>query len=201
MAEIDPLERMYHVLVRTVRAKQPASLAAPFSVGDLYQQILPFRHYRRELQLETNQEYELLLMELLSGARGFLDVDDRLRDELSKELNAKTPETSRVRDFADAQVSLNAAAQKKVPDVPVEPRARRNSGVVRHPSPRPNVPSCRYCAGELPEGRALNFCPHCGQNLQVLNCPGCGADVEFGWMFCVTCGKTIPESMREENHR
>jgi hypothetical protein len=200
MAEIDALERMFQVLVRTMRTKQPASLSAPVTVGELYQQILPFRHYRRDLQLETNQEYELLLMELLSGARGFLDVDDRLRDELSRELAAKTPETSRVRDFAEAQVSINAAAEKKVLDV-AEPRERRNSGVVRRPSPRPNVPQCRYCAGELPEGRALNFCPHCGQNLQVLNCPGCGADVEFGWKFCVSCGKTIPESMREENHR
>ena len=200
MAEIDALERMFQVLVRTLRAKQPASLTAPISVGELYQQILPFRHYRRDLHLETNQEYELLLMELLSGARGYLDVDDRLRDELTKELQAKTPETSRVRDFADSQVSVNAAAQKQVPDV-AEPRERRNSGVVRRPSPRPNVPACRYCGGELPEGRALNFCPHCGQNLQVLNCPGCGADVEFGWKFCVSCGKTIPESMREENTR
>jgi hypothetical protein len=199
MAEIDALERMFQVLVRTLRTKQPASLTAPISVGDLYQQVLPFRHYRRELQLETNQQYELLLMELLSGARGFLDVDDRLRDELSKELRAKTPETSRVRDFADAQLSINAAAQSRVPDV-VEPRERRNSGVVRGPSPRPNAPACRYCGGELPEGRALNFCPHCGQNLQVLNCPGCGADVEFGWKFCVSCGKTIPESMREDHH-
>jgi len=200
MAEIDALERMFHVLVRTVRAKQPAALSAPISVGDLYQQILPFRHYRRELQLETNQEYELLLMELLSGARGYLDVDDRLRDELSKEIRAKTPATSRVRDFAESQVSINAAAQTKVPEL-AEPRERRNSGVVRLPEPRPNVPACRYCGGELPEERALNFCPHCGQNLQVLNCPGCGANVEFGWKFCISCGKTIPESMREENHR
>jgi hypothetical protein len=200
MADIDALERMFQVLVRTVRAKKPTSLSAPISVGDLYQQILPFRHYRRDLQLETNQEYELLLMELLTGARGYLDVDDRLRDELSKELQSKTPETSRVRDFAEAQVSINPAAEKKVPAV-AEPRERRDSGVIRMPSPRPDVPACRYCGGELPEGRALNFCPHCGQNLQVLNCPGCGADVEFGWMFCVTCGKTIPESMREENHR
>ena len=198
MAEIDALERMFQVLVRTMRARHQAALTAPFTVGDLYQLILPFRHFRRELKLETNQEYDLVLMELLSGARGLLDVDDKLRDVFSKELHAASPDPARVRDYADAQVSLNAAAQKKVPDAPPEPRERRNSGVVRRPTPRPDVPACRYCAGELPEGRDLNFCPHCGQNLQVLNCPGCGAEVEFGWKFCVSCGKSIPESMREE---
>jgi hypothetical protein len=201
MAEIDALERMFQVLVRTLRAKQPALLSAPITVGELYQQILPFRHYRRELQLETNQEYELILMELLSGARGYLDVDDKLRDELSRELHSGSPETARVRDFAESHVSINVLAQKRVTDAPPEPREKRNSGVIRAPSPRADLPSCRYCSGELPDGRALNFCPHCGQNLQVLNCPGCGAEVEFGWKFCVSCGKSVPESMREERVR
>lgn len=197
MAEIDALERMFQVLVRTMRERHQPALTAPFTVGDLYQQILPFRHFRRELRLETNQEYDLLLMELLTGARGFLDVDEQLRDVFSKEMHAASPDPARVRDFAEANVSLNAAAQKKVADAPAELRERRNSGVVRRPTPRPNVPACRYCAGELPDGRALNFCPHCGQNLQILNCPGCGAEVELGWKFCVSCGKSVPESMRE----
>src|SRR5919109_1375773 len=100
---MDSVDRMFHVLVRTLKARQPALLSAPFTVADLHQQIMPYRHFRRELGLETNQEYELVLMELLTGARGYLDVDERLRDELSKELAAQSPEPSRVRDFADAQ--------------------------------------------------------------------------------------------------
>src|SRR5919109_4457059 len=107
---MDALDRMFHVLVRTLRAKQPALLSAPFTVAELHQQILPYRHFRRELDLETNQEYELVLMELLTGARGYLDVDDRLRDQLGKELLASSPEPSRIRDYADAYVSINAAA-------------------------------------------------------------------------------------------
>jgi hypothetical protein len=49
--------------------------------------------------------------------------------------------------------------------------------------------SCRYCGGELPEGRAITFCPHCGQNLTVLNCPACGTELDVGWKFCTTCGR------------
>lgn len=196
---MDALDRMFHALVRTLRAKQPALLTAPFTVSELHQQILPYRHFRRELELETNQEYELVLMELLTGARGYLDVDDRLRDELGKELVAASPEPSRVREFADAQVSVNAAAQTKVPATtpttgqPLQ-QTRSPAGVTAAATETAELGDglpCRYCGGILPAGRAMNYCPHCGQNLQVLNCPACGAEVEAGWKFCVSCGKAV----------
>jgi hypothetical protein len=149
--------------------------------------------------LETNQEYELTLMELLTGARGYLDVDERLRDGLGKELASLSPEPSKVRDFADAQVAINPAALAMVPDVRAVPEnaasndvrlGKLTGGTVPSPAGRPSTGTrCRFCGGELPHARALNFCPHCGQNLQVLNCPACGAEVEAGWKFCIACGK------------
>ena len=196
---MDPLDRMFHALVRALRAKHPALLSTPFTVGDLHQQILPYRHFRRELELATNQEYELVLMELLTGARGYLDVDDRLRDELGKELVAGSPEPSRVREFVDAQVSVNAVAQAKVPATAtptrVQPQQPRPSGPLPTSTAAADATDgaslCRYCGGDLPAGRSMNYCPHCGQNLQVLNCPACGAEVEAGWKFCVSCGKAV----------
>jgi len=191
---------MFHALVRALRTKHPALLSTPFTVGELHQQILPYRHFRRELELETNQEYEFVLMELLTGARGYLDVDDRLRDELGKELAAGSPEPSRVREFVDAQVSVNAAAQTKVPASATPARAQaaqqpRVSGSMPTSAAAADASDgaslCRYCGGNLPAGRSMNYCPHCGQNLQVLNCPACGAEVEAGWKFCVSCGKAV----------
>jgi hypothetical protein len=197
-SDMDALDRMFHALVRAIRAKNPALLISPFTVGDLHQQILPYRHFRRELQLETNQEYELVLMELLTGARGYLDVDDRLRDQLSKELAGSSPEPSRVREFADAQVSINAIAEAKVPSGktpaaghPAQPAVHLPVAAAATPETPNDGGSCRYCGGALPPGRAMNYCPHCGQNLQVLNCPACGAEVEAGWKFCVSCGKGV----------
>jgi len=195
---MDALDRMFQVLVRAIQTKEPALLTAPITVGELYQQILPYRHFRRELGLETNQEYELILMELLTGARGYLDVDERLRDQLGKELIARSPEPSRVREFSDAHVTINAAALAELPYVRAgAAAAARPSAGAQRPVLAPmnmtdsGAPACRFCGGELPVGRPLLFCPNCGQNLQVKHCPACGAEVEAGWKFCVACGKGV----------
>ena len=51
--------------------------------------------------------------------------------------------------------------------------------------------SCRYCGGTLPDGRRLTFCPHCGQDLTIQQCPACGTELEIGWKFCTTCGRSV----------
>jgi hypothetical protein len=50
---------------------------------------------------------------------------------------------------------------------------------------------CRYCSGTLPSGRRLTYCPHCGQNLTVQHCPACNTELEVGWKFCTTCGRSV----------
>jgi hypothetical protein len=198
---MDAVDRMFQVLVNALRKSNPAAVSSPFTVSDLYQQIIPYRHFRRELALESNQEYELTLMKLLGGERGYLDVDERLGDGLKKELASGSPEPARVRDFADAQVSVNPAALASVPSKPTPavaappapagtPAQASGGASTATPASSP-VHGCRYCGGELPTGRVLNYCPHCGQNLQVHHCPACGAELEAGWRFCVACGKTV----------
>lgn len=207
---MDAVDRMFQVLVATLRKTNPALLASPFSVADVHQHIIPYRHFRRELGLESNNEYEFTLMTLLSGERGYLDADERLRDGLRKELAAGSPEPSRVRDFADAQVSINPAALAQVPAAPTPVTSSTPStpatpatpagataaaavpaGASTATSTSAAAPNCRYCGGELPVGRELNYCPHCGQNLQVRHCPACGAELETDWRFCVACGKSV----------
>jgi len=50
---------------------------------------------------------------------------------------------------------------------------------------------CPYCGGDLPVGRAVLFCPHCGQNVGVVHCPTCGSELDVGWQFCITCGQKV----------
>lgn len=181
---MDAVDRMFHVLVRALRAEQPSADGRSFSAAELHDRILPYRHFRRELALDTNRDYELTLMQLLSGARGYLDVDERLKDVLGRELAAPAPDPARLRDVADAQVSLNPSKKSSVPVV-------RPSGAMRAESA-----DCRYCGGVLPLAKSLHYCPHCGQNLDVSTCPACGAELEADWRFCVACGKPAPEPAR-----
>ena len=76
---MDDVDRMYRHLVKTIRSGSPHLLTQPFQVADLYATILPYRLHRRDLGLETNQDYEMAMLELLSGGRGYLTVDDRMR--------------------------------------------------------------------------------------------------------------------------
>ena len=43
-------------------------------------------------------------------------------------------------------------------------------------------------ADNCQRGRAVHFCPHCGQSQLLGQCPKCKAEVEYGWRHCVGCG-------------
>src|SRR6201999_3903238 len=97
-------------LARTIRSKFPQYLTQPFDVSELHQTILPYRHHRRELGLETNEDYEITLTALLAGERDYLIVDDLMKDALKKELATPNPDPSAFKQFAGKTVALSPAA-------------------------------------------------------------------------------------------
>lgn len=56
---------------------------------------------------------------------------------------------------------------------------------------------CVYCNSTLPDGRKLVFCPFCGHDLTTQQCPACSTELELGWKFCVTCGRSSTPSTGE----
>ena len=216
---MDAVERMYRQLVRTVRSRFPQYLTQPFSVAELYQTVLPYRLHRRELGLETNDEYEITVTELLSGARDYLIVDEQMRDALRAELATNNPDPTAFKQFATTSIALSPAALRGLEAGPADgttpqratliptPSARPTSPIASAPSeaPRPmkrtpSVPRamtpqtgerCPSCNEELPAGRAITFCPHCGHDLTTLNCAACGSELDVGWKFCPTCGRPV----------
>jgi hypothetical protein len=254
---MDALDRTFRHLLQTIQTRYPAYLTQPFEVAELYQNILPYRHHRRELGLETNQDYELVLLQLLSGARDYFVVSDDMRERLARELAAPNPDPGVFREYSTSQIALSPAAVRRfqsgaagpepafasaataasdpparaasqrvaaasaatsprsssaatAPTLASQPTPRRpaasSSGA---PTPAPRGPAapvparptqtvvpqageqCRYCNGALPTGRRITFCPHCGQNLTVVNCLACGTELELGWKFCTTCGRPV----------
>lgn len=56
------------------------------------------------------------------------------------------------------------------------------------------APQCAYCGGSLPANRQANFCPHCGQDLTVIRCAQCSAELDYGWRHCIVCGHSVPDA-------
>jgi double zinc ribbon protein len=256
---MDELDRMYRRLVQNVRAGFPDLLGRPFEVAELYTTLIPYRHNRRELELDTNQDYEHALLRLLSGERGYLIGDPQMQADLRSELESPNPDLTKFRAYSTTMVSIapdgartpeppslrrpgsggtaaipaNAAAPAPATAPAAAPAAQamaerptlgvpdqtasRPAAAARHaptgsaapasaappapkPSPAPTLSAtgqrsivasgdCRYCGSALPEGRNITYCPHCGQNLTVQNCPACGTELDVGWKFCTTCGR------------
>ena len=109
---MDDLDRLFTRLVENIRAQFPEYLARPFEVAELYQTLIPYRHYRRELGIETNGDYEVALLRLLSGERGFLQVEPTMQEAMERELTGNNPNTALFREFAASRVSLSPDAAR-----------------------------------------------------------------------------------------
>ena len=102
------LDRFHAVLVEEIRADRPDLLTSPFTVAEIYQELVPYRTHRDRIGVEMNGDYEHLLMRLLAGEGGYLVLEaDTAREELRSELASPNPNTGLFREFAAADVSLN----------------------------------------------------------------------------------------------
>lgn len=262
---MDDLDRLFNRLVHSIRSEHPEYLTRPFEIVELYQKLVPYRHYRRELRIDTNQDYEAAVTRLLSGERGYLVGDEGMQEFLRTELASPNPDTAVFREFGSNHVAIAPGALERMAVDSARPPARNETGATtparatpeldtrgdrtavsakaieavlekappevgvaeevavtpavvqplgqqQPPVPDPQIQTspqpveemasrsvsasdlggkCRYCSGLLPEGRRIVFCPHCGQNLTVHRCPACSTELEMGWKFCVTCGRTV----------
>lgn len=107
-------------------------------------------------------------------------------------------------EFAGTAIGLEFAPSALRLSTPssVDAKAVTQEHVVPSVETRRNTPGvllrncgCRFCGGKLPESRKLTFCPHCGVNLTVRQCPACSTELDVNWRFCVTCGRgsDVPE--------
>ncbi len=210
---MDDLDRLFRRLVQNIRNGHAEYLSVPFTVAELHDTLVPYRHYRRDLGIETNQDYEAAVTRLLSGERGYIRADEAMQQRLKKEVTSSHADPGLFREYASARISLVPEAVKEL-GVPIPAQnaggysagartagAKGGDGGGNGSATSFAVPSltsmdlpegCRYCGGTLPEGRAITYCPHCGQNLAAKHCGGCGAELDPAWKFCVSCGKQTP---------
>jgi hypothetical protein len=203
---MDDLDRLFQRLVHNIRNGHIEYLSVPFTVQELYDTLVPYRHYRRDLGIDTNQDYEAAVMRLLSGEKGYIRGDQAMQERLKKEMSSANPDIGAFRDYGEMRISLAPAAVEKLGvSIPAQnaggysaTRATSQGGNGSDEGTSFSIPSlstmelsvgCRFCGGTLPEGRTVTYCPHCGQNLAAKHCEGCGAELDLAWKFCVNCGK------------
>ncbi|MGQ0712458.1 MAG: zinc ribbon domain-containing protein [Gemmatimonadaceae bacterium] len=110
---MDDIDRILQRLVQRIRAEYPEYMNRPFEVSELYQNIVPYRHHRRELGIETNQDYEMALLRLLAGERNYLLGDASMQEAVKRELASPNPNSALFREFAAARVSLSPEATRR----------------------------------------------------------------------------------------
>jgi hypothetical protein len=213
----DDLDRLFERLVSVLADDAPGRLAVPFPAAEVYERLVPYRSNRSILKVATHQDYEMAVLRLLAGERGYASVEPaEVQDALQREVGESNPDTALFRQFPDAILSLNRLAAERFlrgdrayappPPPPLAPAlesAEIGDGEEDHNEKPPlsgaafelaeqsEMPrQCPYCGETLPGSRKVNFCPQCGQPPSgELRCPACGVEMDVGWRYCVSCGR------------
>lgn len=210
------LERFFRQIVLNLAATDPARLHRPLPLIELRESIVPYRANRRVLELESSEDYELVLMRFCAGEGGFARTEPAaVRAEFEIEVGSSNPDLEIVHRHENAVVSLEPKplalvlnhepglsfappdhsgrlsmekAAATLPELPsVELGADAESAGARSDA----TPRCGLCGWVLPTGRVVHFCPHCGGSQKLTRCPACKSETEPGWRHCVTCGFAI----------
>lgn len=147
---MDDLDRLYRLLVRNVRASSPDYLGRPFEIAELYQSLIPYRLHRRELGLETNEDYELALMRLLAGERGYMVSEGEVQRALQTELQSTNPDPAAFRQYAHAQVAFAPDALRALTTGDGVPAQRMSAAATPAASAAPVAPPPYPAAPPMP---------------------------------------------------
>ena len=205
------LEAFHRVLVEEIRAKRPEYLEGPFTVAEIYQDLVPYPTHRDRIGVEMNGDYEDALIRMLAGEGGYLALEsEHALKQLRSELQTSNPNTGVYREFAAVDVRLNpdrvvgngasrpemsAGASLAGPAfAEVRAAAKTDDSPAIGPDTHEGVvgTACSWCRAPLPAHDNLNFCPYCGTDVHTVPCAGCGEELEPEWRFCISCGTERP---------
>jgi hypothetical protein len=96
-------------LVSNLAATDPARLRRPVPLDEISREILPYRVNRRALQLDTSEDYELVLLRLCAGEGSLVRTEpDEARARFTQEIRSANPDLDVLHAFENVQVTLRA---------------------------------------------------------------------------------------------
>jgi hypothetical protein len=217
--DVSILERFHRALVEEIQTQRPEYLTGPFTVAEIYQNLVPYGSHRDRLGVRMNGDYEDALLRLLAGEGDYLILESEpaLRD-LRAELGTANPNTGLYREYAAVDVRLNQAQLDLALVAAGEGRdlASEMSAVMAgaHPSSVADLAPAEAAAEAISivppgvdvfqyrstngGGAATSSCQWCRAELPArdnLNfCPFCGTDLKV--VPCQQCGEELEPQWR-----
>ena len=170
----------------------------PVTVAELHKRLVPYHVCRERLGYASKAEYDGQVLSLLADERRIAVSDPALREAVRVEMEQPEPGLGFLHRFAATEILRLAADDDRdrtdgpdglTPDLldlePLDPEPL---------DPEPPIPTaegraaCRDCGVSLPPVEGARFCPSCGADQRVPECPGCGEDVNEDWRYCAFCG-------------
>ena len=103
------LERFFRRLVGNLAGTDPARLHRPLPLADVEQDILPYRANRRALELDSSEDYEMVLLRLCAGEGGFVRTEpEEARISFARELQSPNPDLGILRLFENVVLTLRS---------------------------------------------------------------------------------------------
>jgi hypothetical protein len=104
------VDQLHKILVDEIRVRRPEYLRGPFTIAEIYQDLVPYRTHRDRIGASMNGDYEHALLRLLAGAGDYLRIESEpARKRMEDELGSSNPNTGLFREFAALDVRLNQA--------------------------------------------------------------------------------------------
>lgn len=209
----DDLDRLFERLVRVLASDAPGRLAVPFPAAEVYERLVPYRSNRSTLRVATHQDYEMAVLRLLAGERGYVSLEPaEVQRALQREAGEQNPDTGLFRQFPDAILSLNRLAAERflrgdrayapIPPPPTAPAAASAS------STRPPVEAGEReeeAEEEEPEEGSTSRATSSASPFELAEqtetprqCPYCGETVPTNRKvnFCPQCGQPPSGELR-----
>ena len=162
------VERFFRRLVSNLAATDPARLRRPVPLDEIFREILPYRANRRALQLDTSEDYELVLLRLCAGEGSLVRTEpEEARARFAQEMQERQPRSrraSRLRERAGDAQGRVAGAGARAPS-PRAPTRHRAGAPSRRSSPALVLGAAQFddlpglSVAELPGVEALRELP------------------------------------------